>query len=133
MASPILPSIGLGSGVDIGAIVKRLVEADKVAKQSQIDRATGINSASISGIGALKSLLSTFQGTLSATGLGSAVNPAFKGFVATSSDTKFVDATTTNAAVSGKYQIHVSQLATASKVASGAFSGGASSVIPPVP
>ncbi|AZC17077.1 MULTISPECIES: flagellar filament capping protein FliD [Pseudomonas] len=129
MASPILPGTGLGSGLDTGAIVKALVSADKAAKQGQIDRATENNSASISGIGTLQSLLSTLQSTLSVTGLGSAVTPAFAGFAATSSDAKFVDATATNAAVSGKYSVSVSQLATSSKVATKAFAGGASSVV----
>ncbi|WMN19445.1 flagellar filament capping protein FliD [Pseudomonas piscis] len=130
MASPILPGTGLGSGLDTGAIVKALVNADKAAKQGQIDRATENNSASISGIGTLQSLLSTLQSTLSVAGLGSAVNPAFSGFAATSSDAKFVDATATNAAVAGKYSVSVSQLATSSKVATKAFAGGASSAIP---
>ncbi|AZC23400.1 flagellar filament capping protein FliD [Pseudomonas sessilinigenes] len=129
MASPILPGTGLGSGLDTGAIVKALVNADKAAKQGQIDRATASNSASISGIGTLQSLLSTFQSTLSVAGLGSAVNPAFTGFAATSSDAKFVDATAGNDAVAGKYTVTVQNLATSSKVASQAFSGGVSSPI----
>ncbi|BAQ79587.1 flagellar filament capping protein FliD [Pseudomonas sp. St29] len=130
MASPILPGTGLGSGLDTGAIVKALVAADKAAKQGQIDRATTTNSASISGIGTLQSLLSTFQSTLSVAGLGSAVNPAFAGFAATSSDSKTVDATADNYAVAGKYTVTVKNLATSSKVASAAFSGGNTSAIP---
>lgn len=130
MASPILPGTGLGSGLDTGAIVKALVAADKAAKQGQIDRATSTNSASISGIGTLQSLLSSFQSTLGVAGLGSSVNPAFTGFAATSSDSKFVDATAGNDAVAGKYKVEVKNLATSSKVASAAFSGGASSAIP---
>ncbi|SED16244.1 flagellar hook-associated protein 2 [Pseudomonas saponiphila] len=130
MASPILPGTGLGSGLDTGAIVKALVAADKAAKQGQIDRATSTNSASISGIGTLQSLLSSFQSTLGVAGLGSSVNPAFTGFAATSSDSKFVDATAGNDAVAGKYRVEVKNLATSSKVASAAFSGGTSSAIP---
>ena len=49
MASIILPGTGLGSGLDTTAIVKALVEADKAAKQGQIDRATTKNTAGISG------------------------------------------------------------------------------------
>ncbi|MGC5700261.1 flagellar filament capping protein FliD [Pseudomonas sp. NFXW11] len=130
MASPILPGTGLGSGLDTGAIVKALVAADKSAKQGQIDRANANNSASISGIGTLQSLLSTFQTTLGVAGLGGSVNPSFTGFAATSSDSKFVDVTTTNDAVAGKYKIEVTNLATSSKVASQAFAGGTSSAIP---
>ncbi|CAH0286098.1 MULTISPECIES: flagellar filament capping protein FliD [Pseudomonas] len=128
MASPILPGTGLGSGLDTGAIVKALVNADKAAKQGQIDRGTTTNTASISGIGTLKSLLATFQKTLS--DLGSTTSPQFTGFAATSSDIKVLTATSSNAAVSGSYVVEVTKLATSSKVASAAFAGGTSSAIP---
>ena len=54
MASPILPGLGLGSGLDTGAIVKALVDADKAAKQNQINRQTTTNTAQISGVGTLR-------------------------------------------------------------------------------
>ncbi|MDR9750345.1 flagellar filament capping protein FliD [Pseudomonas sp. SZMC_28357] len=127
MASPILPGTGLGSGLDTGAIVKALVNSDKAAKQGQIDRGTATNTASISGIGTLKSLLATFQTALK--DLGSTTNPQFTGFAATSSDVKIAGAVANNAAVAGTYKIEITQVATSSKVASGAFAGGASSVI----
>ena len=129
MASPILPGTGLGSGLDTGAIVKALVNADKAAKQGQIDRGTATNTSSISGIGTLKSLLATFQKTL--TDLGSTTAPQFTGFAATSSDPKVLGATSSNYAVSGNYVVDVTKLATSSKVASAAFSGGNTSSIPP--
>ncbi|RON26243.1 MULTISPECIES: flagellar filament capping protein FliD [Pseudomonas] len=128
MASPILPGTGLGSGLDTGAIVKALVNADKAAKQGQIDRGTTTNTASISGIGTLKSLLATFQKAL--TDLGSTTTPQFTGFASTSSDVKVLTATSSNTAVSGTYSVNVTKLATSSKVASEAFAGGATSAIP---
>ncbi|MEO8643419.1 flagellar filament capping protein FliD [Pseudomonas sp.] len=128
MASPILPGTGLGSGLDTGAIVKALVNADKAAKQGQIDRGTATNTASISGIGTLKSLMAAF--TKSMTDLGSKTNPQFPGFAATSSDVKIVTATASNSAVGGNYVINVGNLATSSKVASAAFASGTSSAIP---
>lgn len=128
MASPILPGTGLGSGLDTGAIVKALVNADKAAKQGQIDRGTTTNTASISGIGTLKSLLTTFQKAL--TNLGSTTTPQFTGFAATSSDVKVLTATSSNAAVAGNYVVDVTKLATSSKVASAAFAGGTTSAIP---
>lgn len=128
MASPILPGTGLGSGLDTGAIVKALVNADKAAKQGQIDRGTATNTASISGIGTLKSLMAAF--TKSMTELGSKTNPQFPGFAATSSDVKIVTATANNSAVGGNYVIDVKNLATSSKVASAAFAGGTTSAIP---
>ena len=81
MASPILPGSGLGSGLDIGAIVTALVNADKAPKQTQIDTATKVNTLKISGVGSLKSALTAFQTAM--TDLGSKTNPAFSGFTAT--------------------------------------------------
>lgn len=123
MASPILPGLGLGSGLDTGAIVKALVNADKAAKQGQLDRGTTTNTSSISGVGTLKSLLATFQASMRT--LGNTTEPQFTGFSASSSDAKVVTATANNAAVNGIYKVNVSQLATGSKVATAALDGGA--------
>lgn len=128
MASPILPGLGLGSGLDTGAIVKALVDSDKAAKQGQITRATTTTSNNISGIGSLKSLLAAFRSAM--TELSSKTNPAFSGFAATSSAMNFVTATATNSAVAGTYTIKVGNIATSSKVASAAFAGGTTSAIP---
>jgi flagellar hook-associated protein 2 len=127
MASPILPGTGLGSGLDTGAIVKALVNADKAAKQGQIDRGTATNTASISGIGALKSLMAAFNQAMK--DLGSTTTPQFPGFAATSSDVKIVGATASNSAVNGNYVVKVDNLATSSKVTSAAFAGGTTSPI----
>ncbi len=128
MASPILPGTGLGSGLDIGAIVTALVNADKSPKQTQIDTATKANTLKISGIGSLKSALTAFQTAM--TNLSSKTNPAFAGFTATSANTSVLNATADSTAVTGSYNVVVSQLATGSKVASASFAGGASSAIP---
>jgi flagellar hook-associated protein 2 len=127
MASPILPGTGLGSGLDTGAIVKALVNADKVAKQSQIDRQTTSNTAQISGIGSLKSVLANFQTAIK--NLGNTQTPQFLGYNAISADAKVLTAVASNTAVNGTYVIKVSNLATSSKVATAAFAGGTSSAI----
>ena len=128
MASPILPGLGLGSGLDTTAIVKALVDADKSAKQNQITRQTNTNTAQISGIGSLKSVLANFQAALKT--LGDTKAPQFLGFSATSSDAKVLTAVAGNNAVNGTYVIKVNNLATSSKVATAAFVGGPSSAIP---
>lgn len=127
MASPILPGLGLGSGLDTTAIVKALVDSDKAAKQGQIDRATKANTANISGIGSLKSLLATFQSTLLA--LGSTTTPQFTGVAATSANNSALTVTAGNSAVGGTYTVDVTKLATSSKVATAAFAGGTSSLV----
>ena len=128
MASPIVPSTGLGSGLNISGIVEALVNADKAAKQGQITRATATNTASISGIAKLQSLLATFQTTIKT--LGSTTTPQFNGFAATTTNDKAVTGTATNTAVAGTYVVKVTNLATSSKVASAAFAGGTTSAIP---
>jgi len=121
MASPILPALGLGSGLDTTAIVKALVDAEKTPKQNQIDRQTKVNTASISAIGSLKSALATYKTALEK--LGSTTSPQFIAYSATSSDEKTIKATAGATAVNGSYSITVENLATASKVASQRFTG----------
>lgn len=128
MASPILPGLGLGSGLDTGAIVKALVDSDKAAKQGQITRATTTTTNSISGVGTLKSLLAAFNTAMK--DLSSTTTPQFSGFAATSSAPGVLTATASNSAVNGTYAIKVTNLATASKVTSAAFAGGTTSAIP---
>lgn len=128
MASPILPGSGLGSGLDIGAIVTALVNSDKSAKQTQIDTQTKANTLQISGVGSLKSALTAFQTSLA--NLNSATAPSFSGYTATSGNTSILTATSDNTAVAGTYSIAVQSLATGSKVTSASFAGGATSAIP---
>jgi len=127
MASPILPGTCLGSGLDISSIVTALVNADKSAKQTQIDTATKTNTLKISGIASLKSALAAFQKTM--TDLSATTSTAFAGYTATSGTATTLTATSDNTAVPGTYNVVVSSLATSSKVASASFSGGASSAI----
>lgn len=126
MASPILPALGLGSGLDTSAIVKALADAEKTPKQNQIDRQTKANTASISAIGSLKSALTTFTTALDK--LGSTVTPQFIGYTATSADDKTVKATASSTAVGGTYSVKVENLATASKVASQRFADASASI-----
>lgn len=128
MASPIVSTTGLGSGLDIGNIVKVLVTAQTQAKTDQISKATTDISTKISAAASLKSALSTFQTTLA--NLGKLSNGSFNAYAATSSNTSTLTATADNTAVPGTFKIHVNSLATASKVGTAAFSGGATSAIP---
>lgn len=127
MASPIVPSTGVGSGLDITNIVKVLVTSDTAAKQAQIKRQTSNNSAMISGIGSLRSALTAFQDAMKK--LNDSKAPSFNAFAATSGNESVVKATSNNTAVAGNYDIVVNKLATGSKVASQQLSGGATSAI----
>ncbi|HDS0929134.1 flagellar filament capping protein FliD [Pseudomonas sp. CJQ_13] len=127
MASPITPSTGLGSGLDISAIVKALVQSDTAAKQAQITRQTSNNSAMISGIGSLRSALTAFQNAMKK--LNDTTAPSFNAYAATSSNDKAVKVTSSNSAVAGSYDVAVTKLATGSKVASQLFAEGATKPI----
>ncbi|RMO93199.1 Flagellar hook-associated protein 2 [Pseudomonas syringae pv. philadelphi] len=125
MASPIVPTTGLGSGLQITAIVEGLVAAERAPKQTQIDQQTSATKASLSGVSQLTSALAAFQKTLDTL---SSSTPAFQGFAATSSNDAMVKATASNTAVNGTYAINVTNLASASKVSTAALDPA--SVIP---
>ncbi|QHG66284.1 flagellar filament capping protein FliD [Pseudomonas putida] len=127
MASPITSSVGLGSGLDIGAMVKALVGADTAAKQAQITRQSSNNSAMISGVGSLRSALTAFQDAMKK--LNDSNAPSFNAYVAKSANESVVKVTSSNSAVAGNYDIVVNQLATGSKVASAKQLGGATTPI----
>lgn len=128
MASPITPSTGLGSGLAIGSIVDALVNADKLAKQTQITTQTKLVTTKLSAIGTLQSALEAFQSTMKT--LGDKTTPAFAGYAATASDSTKLKVTSDNTAVPGNYTIDVTNLATSSSVASAAYAGGSTSAIP---
>ncbi|MGE8321464.1 MAG: flagellar filament capping protein FliD [Pseudomonas sp.] len=128
MASSIIPSTGLGSGLNISEIVTVLVNSDTAAKQAQITRQTSNNTAYISGVGALRSALTAFTAAMAK--LNDKTTPSFNAFAATSASDAIVKASAGNTAVAGVYNVEVKNLATGSKVASQAFTGGATSAIP---
>jgi flagellar hook-associated protein 2 len=111
---------GIGSGIDIDSIVKASVAAEKAPKQNQIDKLESKTTTKLTSLGSLKSAVSEFQTALSL--LNSSTS--FLSKSATSSNTTALSATGTASAVAGSYKIEVSQLASSSKIASTAFSGG---------
>lgn len=129
MASPIASGVGLGSGLNITDIVKVLVQSDTAAKQAQITRQTNNTKAYISGVGALRSALTAFTTAMGK--LNDKTAPSFNAFAATSASDSIVKATASNTAVAGTYNIEVKNLATGSKVASAAYTEGASKSITP--
>lgn len=128
MASSILPGTGLGSGVDINAIVKTLVASETDPKSNQIKRQTANNTAMLSGVASLKSALSVYQAAMKK--LNDATAPSFNAYTSTSSSDTTVKVTSNNTAVPGSYSVRVESLATSSKVASKSFDTGASTPIP---
>lgn len=113
---------GPGSGYDTQAIVKALVGAEKAPKQAQITDQQKDTTIKLSAVGTVKSSLESYRAAIAK--LNNVA--AFNGLAATSSEDKNIKVTLGDGASSGKYVVVVDQLATASKVTSKVFEGGAS-------
>ncbi|MDH4656353.1 MULTISPECIES: flagellar filament capping protein FliD [unclassified Pseudomonas] len=113
---------GINSGLDIQSIVSSLVAAEKAPKESQLARLERATTAKITGVGQLKSAIADLQSALKDLNKPE----LFSKRTATSSDSKLVSATTTQAALAGTYKIDVERLASSSKVATAAINGTSS-------
>lgn len=104
---------GIGSNMDIDAMVGGLVAAQSAPKQAQLARLEKTTTAQISAVGQLNGALSSFQSALK-----SLNDPSlFEKRSATSSNSGLVTASASSAAQKGSYSLRVEQLATGSKTA----------------
>lgn len=105
--------LGVGSGIDIGSIVKALVDSERAPKTLQLDRLEKATTSRFSALGTLKGSLSSLQAAIQ--GLNKA--SIFESRTALSSNSSVLGVSATNEAAAGKYSIQIQQLATSSKVA----------------
>lgn len=110
---------GIGSGMDIDAMVGALVAAEKAPKEAQLNRLETATTTKISALGSLRTALSSFQTALKD------LNDIklFENRSAKSSSTDLLTATASKTAQSGTYSVKVEQLATGSKTATKALEG----------
>lgn len=123
--SGVLQSLGLGSGLDIDALVTELTTAEMSAPNARITREQTAVTTQVSAMATLKSSLSTFQSSLTALMSGS-------GFTArnvVSGDEDVLTASATASAALGNYRIEVEQLAQSQQLISTNFTAGATSVV----
>lgn len=116
---------GVGSGFDTVGIVTALVNAEKAPKQSQITKLQTSTTTQLSAVGTVKAALESYRTAIAKLNSVS----SFNGLAASSSDEKISKVTIDDKASSGTYALEVTQLATASKVTSKVFEGGASAVV----
>jgi len=121
----LITSTGIGSGLDISAIVSSLTNAYGAAQTNELNAEQSSLQAQLSAFGTFSSALSTLQATL--TDLETPGQLA--GFDATVADQSIASATTTSDAVAGQYSLEVNNLATAATLTSQAFAGGSSAVV----
>lgn len=115
---------GVGSGLDIGGIVKQLVAAERAPQQNRLDSKEARVQSQLSAYGSLKSSLSSFQNSLSA--LSDA--DTFLKRSATVGDSDVFSVTVDTSAAAGDYSVEVEQLATRHKIASAAYTDSDTSV-----
>lgn len=120
---------GIGSGMDIDAMVGALVAAEKAPKEAQLTRLETATTTKISALGTLRTALSSFQTALK--GLNDV--KLFENRSAKSSNTDLLTATASKTAQSGTYSVKIEQLATGSKTATKAlesdFTAGAAGTL----
>jgi flagellar hook-associated protein 2 len=120
-----LSSPGLGSGLDVAALVAQLVAAERAPAELRIQRAESAADTKISALGALNGVLSGLQTALT----GLKTESAFQARTANSADKTVFTATSTSSAPAGQYNVQVSALAKAQRLNSTPFVAGSTTVL----
>ena len=122
--SSLITSTGIGSGLNIGAIVSELTTAEGAGQQAQITNQTTTINSQLSAFSTFSTSLSTLQAALA-----TLEDPtALAGFSATVADKTIASASTDSTAVAGTYALTVQNLATSTSLSSGPYATAATSV-----
>jgi flagellar hook-associated protein 2 len=110
----VITSTGIGSGLNVNAIVSALTTAFGAAQTNQLTTQQNSLDAQVSAFGTFTSALDTLQASLT-----TIENPAqLAGFDATVADPKIASASTTSDAVAGRFSLEVNNLATSATLTS---------------
>jgi flagellar hook-associated protein 2 len=120
-----ISSSGIGSGLDVNALVSQLVAAERAPQESRLTRTDFKLTTELTAVSQLKGAMGTFQSALSALKTVSSLT-ARKASV--SSDTYFA-ASASGTAAAGAYNVEVVQLAKAAQLTSAPVVGGPTAVI----
>ena len=107
--SALVTSTGIGSGLNISAIVASLTNAFGAGQQNQLTTQANALDSQVSAFGTFTSALDTLKGTLAALETPSTL----AGFVGSVGDPTIASASATTGAVAGTYTLAVQNLATA--------------------
>jgi flagellar hook-associated protein 2 len=113
-ASSLITSTGIGSGLNINAIVSSLTTAYGAAQTNQLTSQQNLLDSQVSAYGTFTSALDTLKATLAKLEAPSQL----AGFAATMGDKTIASATTTSSAVAGQYSLQVTNLATVATLTS---------------
>lgn len=112
-----ISSAGIGSGLDVPALVEKLVNAEGDPIRTRLDRKEAKLQEGLSAIGTLKGTLSEFQSALK----GFQKMEALQSMAATSDDEGVLTVSASNGAEEGEYEIEVEELAQAQRLISVGF------------
>lgn len=118
----LITSPGLGSGLDVNAIIEAIVNADKAPIEFRLNRREAIAQTTLSGLGSLKSALSSLKAATEKLDSTSDFNQRKVSI----SQSGFFTATATSDAALATYAIEVVQLAKGSRLQSSIIAGGSS-------
>ncbi len=104
-----ISSPGIGSGLDINALVTSIIDAERAPASNRLDFKEATFQAQLTAYGSLKGALSTFQSTLTTLSFTS----AFKSASAETNNLDVLSADVSDAAADSSYSIKVNELAQA--------------------
>ncbi|HFE38089.1 MAG TPA: hypothetical protein ENK06_06675 [Gammaproteobacteria bacterium] len=107
-----ITSTGIGSGIDVGALVSSLVAAEGSAKSARLDSREAEYTAKLSSLATVKGAISDFQSAYSAL----KTVTTFNALSATTTDSSVFTVSADKDAATGTYAIDVTQLAVAQKL-----------------
>lgn len=108
---------GIGSGLDVNGLVSQLVAAEGQPKLFRVDKKEAVAQSQLSALSTFKGALSDFQGKLASL----MDHTTYDNRTVNSSDSKAVSISATTDALVGSYEVEVTQLAEAHKIASSGF------------
>lgn len=108
---------GIGSGLDVDSLVSQLLAAERAPTDNRLLRQEAVLTSELSAFGSLKGALSSLQNSLS----GLLNVDTFRARSATVSDADVLSVSAGKTAVSGNYDIAVTQLAKSHSLASGVY------------
>ncbi|MDP5032909.1 flagellar filament capping protein FliD [Paraglaciecola sp.] len=129
-----IQSLGVGSGLDLEALVTQLLDAERKPKQDRLDAKDETLDAEISSLGKLKSKMKDFLDSVDELRTDTALKGREPTITNPSENVEPFTAEASNSAVEGSYKIAVSQLASGSRIETakavdGGFSGTSSPVL----
>lgn len=128
-----IQSLGVGSGLDLEALVTQLLDAERKPKQDRLDAKDESFDAEISSIGKLKSKMKDFLDSVDELRTDTALKGREPTIKNPSENVEPFTAEASNSAVEGSYKIAVTQLASGSRIETAkAIDGGFSSTTSPV-